>query len=113
MQRLDVWAKREREEEEEEEEGWELVDTVPAPATVEQSCESRRNTGPFVPLLVLIPLRLGSGATINTAYCDALLRAFHFPTLIGIAGGKPRSSFFFYGCQGERVFLSLLSCHSG
>ena len=90
--------------EDESESSWELIE-VSGDVVHSESCGDGKDPLPeaedeeFTPILILIPLRLGVGATINPIYIDALLRCFHFPSLIGIAGGKPRSSYYFYGCQ--------------
>ncbi|KAI8594105.1 hypothetical protein BDZ88DRAFT_402591 [Geranomyces variabilis] len=50
----------------------------------------------WMPVLILIPLMLGVNE-MNPLYHNGLQACFAFPQCIGIAGGKPNSSFFFVG----------------
>jgi len=52
-------------------------------------------------LLILIPLLLGLGKTINSIYVPKLKKLFSFAECVGIAGGEPKSSFYFIGCHEE------------
>lgn len=51
-------------------------------------------------LLVLFPIRLGIDRT-NAFYHPSLLQLLSLKQLVGIAGGKPSSSFYFFGHQGN------------
>eukprot|EP00475_Leptophrys_vorax_P033636 TRINITY_DN5315_c0_g1_i1.p1 TRINITY_DN5315_c0_g1~~TRINITY_DN5315_c0_g1_i1.p1 ORF type:complete len:455 (+),score=88.56 TRINITY_DN5315_c0_g1_i1:379-1743(+) len=55
------------------------------------------------PVCILIPIRLGLD-TINPKYIDLLYSCLSFPLSIGIAGGKPNTSFYFVGFHGHRFF---------
>ena len=59
-------------------------------------------------LLVLIPLRLGVDK-LNPIYYDALKTCFENKYTVGIAGGRPNSSLFFMGYQGD--YLLYLDPH--
>lgn len=54
------------------------------------------------PVLVLFPLRLGIDK-VNQYYHDSLLQLLAVPQLVGIAGGKPASSLYFLGYQGDNL----------
>lgn len=54
----------------------------------------------WIPLLLLVPLRLGLG-NLNPLYKPALLRSFAIPASVGVIGGKPSASFYFVGAQDE------------
>eukprot|EP00771_Trimastix_marina_P000304 gnl/Trimastix_PCT/1325.p1 GENE.gnl/Trimastix_PCT/1325~~gnl/Trimastix_PCT/1325.p1 ORF type:complete len:344 (-),score=20.36 gnl/Trimastix_PCT/1325:107-1138(-) len=55
------------------------------------------------PLILCLPLRLGL-ERVNPPYVPTLQALFTFPQCVGISGGKPRSSLFFVGFQGKRIF---------
>ena len=57
------------------------------------------------PTLILLGIRLGLDR-ITPVYHEALKSALTYPQSIGIAGGRPSSSHYFVGCQGDR-FLYL------
>jgi cysteine protease ATG4 len=52
------------------------------------------------PILILAPLRLGIDA-LHPNYYATLKALFQLPWFVGIAGGKPNSSLYFIGCQGD------------
>jgi len=54
-------------------------------------------------VLILVAIRLGID-NLNPIYYDALKACFRFPHSIGIAGGKPSSSYYFIGTQGDDLF---------
>jgi cysteine protease ATG4 len=56
----------------------------------------------FKPVLILIPLRLGLDK-LNPVYIPGLKLIFEMECCVGIAGGKPNSSFFFIGYEGENM----------
>ena len=55
------------------------------------------------PVLVLCNLRLGIEG-VTPAYYDALKSYFTFPQAVGIAGGRPSSSYYFLGAQANSLF---------
>ena len=54
-------------------------------------------------LLLLIPVRLGVD-NVPHMYYPIISSLFQFPQSLGVAGGKPRSSLYFVGMQGELLF---------
>ena len=66
--------------------------TKPDPATIQ-------------PTLILLGIRLGIDR-ITPVYHAALKSSFTYPQSLGIAGGRPSSSHYFVGCQGD-LFLYL------
>lgn len=52
------------------------------------------------PLLILLPVRLGI-ENINALYYPSLLQLLSVRQAMGIAGGKPSSSFYFFGYSGS------------
>lgn len=58
-----------------------------------------------VPTLILLGIRLGPDR-ITPVYYEALKATLTYPQSIGIAGGRPSSSHYFVGCQGD-LFLYL------
>ncbi|KAB5518793.1 hypothetical protein GE09DRAFT_1156554 [Coniochaeta sp. 2T2.1] len=57
----------------------------------------------FVPTLILVGTRLGIDK-INQVYQQALIATLQMPQSIGIAGGRPSSSHYFVGTQGQWLF---------
>jgi len=55
------------------------------------------------PVLVLINVRLGLDG-VNPVYHEAIKATFSFPQSVGIAGGRPSSSYYFCGHQGDSLF---------
>ncbi|PWN21452.1 hypothetical protein BCV69DRAFT_282173 [Microstroma glucosiphilum] len=55
------------------------------------------------PVLILIGLRLGLEG-VNAMYHEAIKAIFAFPQSVGIAGGRPSSSYYFVGQQGDSLF---------
>lgn len=55
------------------------------------------------PLLVLCGLRLGID-NVNPIYWDSLRQMLSLPQSVGIAGGRPFTSHYFFGFQGEQLF---------
>ncbi|KAG5358376.1 putative cysteine protease ATG4 [Yarrowia sp. B02] len=60
-----------------------------------------RETG--FPVLVVCGLRLGID-NVNPIYWDALRQMLSLPQSVGIAGGRPFTSHYFFGFQGEQLF---------
>lgn len=58
------------------------------------------------PVLVLLPIRLGID-NVNAYYHESLLRLFDAEQCVGIAGGKPASSYFFFGAREDAHLLYL------
>lgn len=61
------------------------------------------------PLLLLFPIRLGI-ESINAIYYPSLFQLLSLPQSMGISGGKPSSSYYFFGHQGD--LLLYLDPHS-
>ena len=79
---------------------------------------AQTSTGSFIPTLILVGIRLGIDR-VTPAYWDALKRALQLPQSVGIAGGRPSSSHYFFGTQGDQFFYldphvtrPALQCHS-
>ena len=54
------------------------------------------------PVLVLFPVRLGIDS-VNVYYYPSILELLSLPQSVGIAGGKPRSSYYFVGYLGTNL----------
>ncbi|KAI8646207.1 hypothetical protein BD408DRAFT_410377 [Parasitella parasitica] len=54
----------------------------------------------FKPVLMLVALRLGIDS-LHPTYHPALKACFELPSFVGIAGGRPNSSLYFIGLQGD------------
>jgi len=54
-------------------------------------------------LILFIPLRLGVDV-VPTLYYRIITSLFQYPQSLGMAGGKPRSSLYFIGVQGDSLF---------
>ncbi|RKO89062.1 hypothetical protein BDK51DRAFT_24259 [Blyttiomyces helicus] len=54
------------------------------------------------PVLILVPLRLGV-ESLNPVYHPGLKACFDIPHCVGIAGGRPNSSLFFMGVEGNNL----------
>lgn len=57
----------------------------------------------FKPTLILLGLRLGID-NVNSLYWDSLKQFFNSPQIVGIAGGRPSASHYFYGYQNDNLF---------
>lgn len=55
------------------------------------------------PVLILLNLRLGLSG-VNPIYYPAIKSVFTFPQSVGIAGGRPSSSYYFVGSQADSLF---------
>eukprot|EP00455_Lapot_gusevi_P042727 TRINITY_DN5110_c0_g6_i1.p1 TRINITY_DN5110_c0_g6~~TRINITY_DN5110_c0_g6_i1.p1 ORF type:complete len:445 (+),score=97.05 TRINITY_DN5110_c0_g6_i1:142-1335(+) len=75
----------------------------PAPLELPDQREQLMKERNWRSVLILIPLRLGIHK-LNPEYISSLLTCFEFPESVGFVGGRPNSSFYFVGCQDERVF---------
>ena len=50
-------------------------------------------------IIISIPLRLGVDCIPDSFY-EIIMKIFQFPQTLGIAGGKPKSSLYFFAVQG-------------
>ena len=57
----------------------------------------------FKPTLILVQIRLGIDR-LNPIYLDGLKDILRLPQSVGIAGGRPASSLYFFAFQGDQVF---------
>ena len=57
----------------------------------------------FTPTLILVGIRLGIDR-VTPVYWDALKALLQLPQSVGIAGGRPSSSLYFFGIQGDHFF---------
>ena len=64
---------------------------------------AKGSTGVFTPILILVGIRLGIDR-ITPVYWDALKSLLQLPQSVGIAGGRPSSSHYFFGIQGDNFF---------
>lgn len=64
---------------------------------------ARAGDGTFTPTLILVGIRLGIDR-VTPAYWDALKSSLQLPQSVGIAGGRPSSSHYFFGIQGDYFF---------
>ncbi|KAF9070477.1 peptidase family C54-domain-containing protein [Rhodocollybia butyracea] len=55
------------------------------------------------PVLVLFGIRLGLEG-VNPIYYDTIKMLYTFPQSVGIAGGRPSSSYYFVGSQADNLF---------
>nr|AWV66692.1 cysteine protease ATG4-like-2 [Brachionus koreanus] len=60
--------------------------------------------GSFVPCIVLIPARLG-GNSVNEIYIDTLKMHLEMKNCLGIIGGKPKHSLYFFGYQADKILF--------
>ena len=54
----------------------------------------------FTPCLILVSMRLGSDEQLNEVYINSLKACLDMDKCVGIIGGKPRHSLYFFGYQG-------------
>ncbi len=57
----------------------------------------------FTPVLILLGIRLGIDR-VTPAYWEALKASLQLPQSVGIAGGRPSSSHYFFAIQGDQFF---------
>ena len=57
----------------------------------------------WTPVLVLVPVRLGSESRLNPLYGTCIQALLADPTCIGIIGGRPKHSLYFVGFQDENL----------
>ncbi|KAI8577509.1 hypothetical protein K450DRAFT_252018 [Umbelopsis ramanniana AG] len=63
--------------------------------------ESPADAGKFQSVLILAPIKPGIDSSINPIYYKTLKAYFQLPQFVGIAGGRPNSSLYFIGLQGD------------
>jgi cysteine protease ATG4 len=68
-----------------------------------RSISTSGSQGRMKPTLILLGIRLGPDR-ITPVYYEALKSCLTYPQSIGIAGGRPGTSHYFVGCQGETFF---------
>ncbi|KAF9959845.1 Cysteine protease atg4 [Mortierella alpina] len=68
-----------------------------------EEAATMKNKKEFGQLLILVTIRLGIDK-LNPIYNDAIKTTFEFPQSLGIAGGRPSSSYYFVGYQGDDLF---------
>ncbi|KAI1303405.1 Cysteine protease atg4 [Mortierella claussenii] len=68
-----------------------------------EEAATQKKAGGFGHLLILVTIRLGIDK-LNPIYNDAIKTTFEFPQSLGIAGGRPSSSYYFVGYQGDDLF---------
>ncbi|KAJ4460921.1 Cysteine protease ATG4C [Paratrimastix pyriformis] len=76
-----------------------LPSTSPSAATPPAPCAR----GPWRPLVLLFPVRLGL-EQLQPTYFEALRRVLSWPQSVGISGGHPCSSHYFFATQEDRIF---------
>lgn len=64
---------------------------------------AKAGNGTFTPTLILVGIRLGIDR-VTPAYWEALKASLQLPQSVGIAGGRPSSSHYFFGIQGDQFF---------
>ena len=64
---------------------------------------ARAGDGTFKPTLILVGIRLGIDR-VTPAYWGALKASLQLPQSVGIAGGRPSSSHYFFGIQEDQFF---------
>lgn len=64
---------------------------------------AKMEDGTFNPTLILVGIRLGIDR-VTPAYWQALKASLQLPQSVGIAGGRPSSSHYFFGIQGDHFF---------
>ncbi|KAI9495554.1 hypothetical protein BDB00DRAFT_760092 [Zychaea mexicana] len=67
---------------------------------VEDAATGKRPRDEFQSILVLVAIRLGIDQ-LHPTYYPALKACFQLPWFVGIAGGRPNSSLYFLGMQGD------------
>jgi len=56
------------------------------------------------PLQLIVPLRLGL-TKIEDVFGEILVSLFHLPQFVGIVGGEPHSSLYFFAGQGQNLYF--------
>lgn len=64
---------------------------------------AKASDGSFTPILILVGIRLGIDR-VTPAYWEALKASLQLSQSVGIAGGRPSSSHYFFGIQRDQFF---------
>ncbi|OCF45204.1 hypothetical protein I317_01007 [Kwoniella heveanensis CBS 569] len=83
-------------------EGWDGRPDAPKPRKSSSSTTKSTTWGEKA-VLILIGIRLGLDG-VNPIYYDSIKALFTFPQSVGIAGGRPSSSYYFVGSQANSLF---------
>jgi cysteine protease ATG4 len=67
-------------------------------------CTNNHTSHDWLPLLILIPLRLGLDS-LNEVYIPSLKKLFTLPQSVGIIGGRPRAAMYFIANQDDSFFF--------
>lgn len=65
-------------------------------------CLEHQKTNNFVPLLIIIPLRLGLNE-LNPIYVNRLKKCLEIKSSIGITGGRPNQALYFLGYVSDEI----------
>lgn len=79
------------------------ISTAAQPPSVDVSAKSKEvgHRG----LILLVPMRLGAGAHIDSVYIPTLLHLLRDPSCVGLIGGRPKHSMYVTGCQADRLIF--------
>ncbi|KAK8845476.1 hypothetical protein IAR55_006189 [Kwoniella newhampshirensis] len=80
--------------------GWDGEGSVPKPR---RSSAVKNSTWGDKAVLILVGIRLGLDG-VNPIYYESVKALFTFPQSVGIAGGRPSSSYYFVGSQANSLF---------
>ena len=75
--------------------------SIPSPGFRQRSLSlpSLNNCSSWIPVLILVPVRLGRDEKLNPIYANCLKSFLATETCMGIIGGKPKHSLYFIGFQ--------------
>ena len=79
------------------------MDTTVYQSQVFEAAKGKYSNAWDKPVLILLPLRLGLNG-VNPIYFASIKQYFTLPQCVGIAGGRPSSSYYFVGTQGDSLF---------